>query len=324
MSSLRVHLITTWDTACGIAEHSAQLKEAVEAADPSIIVCPDAVALDPQRFVHTDSTDRPAVVHLNYHDALHSRWTPDLLERLRQVGYPVVVTYHDTGVPNSDRCKAIVAAADQTIVHEPFDDLPAGKTRYWRQGVPGWPLSQFVKRIDPPHACQPLLGSIGFPFGWKCFDQLAEITGALGWALLLIAPSATAAQKETWKQLNPDLICRSDFVPRDRALALLAGCDATCFAYVCHNTGTSGAIRLGIAARKPVIALSTCRQFRDLYLDPLGRTAIKWVSDFEELRFTLTHLVPLERVSPPVVALAAQDSWAQLGARYARLYREVV
>ena len=39
-------------------------------------------------------------------------------------------------------------------------------------------------------------------------------------------------------------------------VAALSVCTATAFLYECHNSGTSGAIRLGIAALKPVYRLA--------------------------------------------------------------------
>jgi len=331
---LRVLLVTPWDTPCGIAEHSWYLKQAVEAADPEIQIVPCPQYLDPRSMEEVrsplmDGADR--IVHLNYQASLHSRWTPKEILRLRRWNWKVLVTFHDTGVPNSGLCKAICEAADAVVVHEPFDDLPAEKVRYWRMGVPGsggpWQFGR-VSSSDPSRdqfkafSAQPVLGSIGFPFGWKNYDQLAKITGEIGWALLLLAPNATTEQAIKWRTLNPNHYLRIDFVPRHEALSLLSGCDATAFTYVCHNTGQSGAILQGIAARKPVIALHTCRQMRALYLDPLGLETIRWCETFEEVAFAL-RTVSIERCDPGIVALAKQDSWQHLGEKYAALYREL-
>jgi glycosyltransferase involved in cell wall biosynthesis len=315
------------------------LKEAVEAADKTIMIDPRVEALDPLWL-----EGRPLsvdVLHLNYQAALHSRWTLDRIRRVQQLGIKVVVTYHDTGVPNSDQCKAIVDAADVTIIHEPADDLPAEKVRYWRMGVPGprrptrltvhgasFFASETYDAINREIGFegwdgQPVLGSIGFPLPWKNYDTLAAITRDVGWALLLIAPTADRAQCERWRAINPDLLVRTDFVSQSEATSLLAGCDATAFHYVCHNTGQSGAILQGIAARKPVLALSTCRQFRALYDDPLGKRAIRWYHSDEGLAMRLRETFP-HRYDPGIVALAEQESWATLGAKYAALYRGLV
>src|SRR5262245_28854277 len=288
---MRVRLITSWEEPCGIAEHSAMLKEAVEAADPTIEIVPDAASIDGSFPLGPDYD----ILHLNYQAALHSRWTPLRLQQYRNVARkPIVVTYHDTGIPNSDQCKAIIDAADAAVVHESFDDLPAGKTRYWRMGVPPAPINPLRlhvsrREIDRhrwygvrSYPDQPVLGSIGFSFGWKNYKELARLTRAAGWALLLIAPRATADEIAEWTAYNPDCLVYADFLDRRRVIRLLHGCDATAFTYVCHNTGQSGALLMGVAARKPVIALSTCRQFRARYEDELGHEAIFWCRTFAE------------------------------------------
>jgi len=139
--------------------------------------------------------------------------------------------------------------------------------------------------------------------------------------LLLLAPTATAEQVASWSALNPHLLVRTDFVPREEAVGLLMGCDATAFCYICHNTGQSGAILQGLAARKPVVALSTCRQFRALYAEYPG--SIRWAETFDQVELYLKTL-PIARVDPRTVYVAERESWTWLGVRYAALYRSLV
>jgi hypothetical protein len=337
---INVLLVTTWDQPCGIAEHSAYLKEAVEADGGDIRIIPQE---------HLDPTMPPAdfesphdpvgnprldVLHLNYQAALLSRWSPDWVQHYQKRGVKVVITYHDTGVPNSYLSRLLFEVADAFVIHEPADDLRSSLTRpapyYWRMGVPG-PRNPYLFGAGrgSPEVCfkgweqQPVLGTVGFPFPWKNYDQLARVTRACGWALLLIAPHATPEQVDQWRTLNPDSWVRTDFTHRTLVGHLLAGCDATAFCYVCHNTGQSGAILQGIGARKPVIALKTCRQFRALYDDPLGQATIRWAETFEDVADYLREM-PIQRIDPGIVALAEQESWARVGKRYADLYRRLV
>jgi hypothetical protein len=237
------------------------------------------------------------------------------------------VTYHDTGVPNSDQCLALYQVANRFIVHEPAEDLPGA--RYLRQGVPAgqnlettqWLALRGLRAYDD----QPILGTVGFPFPWKNYDLLVDATAAAGWGLLLLAPGTHQSQIDTWTARNPSTLVIPEFIPAEAVVAYLAGCDATAFLYSCANTGTSGAIRQGIAARKPVLAAAGCRQFRDLQLDPLGTAVIRWLEELsvEGVATALTQ-VPISRVDPGMVRLAARDSWLQLGAVYAQIIREVV
>lgn len=327
---MRVALVTPWATACGIAEHSAMLCEAVQAADPSMQISP---ITDLNPVTVQAMTERPDLVWLNYQAALHSQWTPEAIDRVRMAQCcPVGVTYHDTGVPNSDQCKAVAATANVTIVHEPAEDLvglrPAWAIgpdiRYWRMGVPQW--EGIHSHPDWPQSWtqgRPILGTVGFPFDWKNYDQLAQISAQAGWALLLLAPTASDADVARWEAINPHTYVAQSFLHRRLVVAMLAGCDATAFMYTCANTGQSGALLQGIAARKPVIALETCRQFRALRMDQRAHHAIRWVGSFESLRVQLEDLFP-HRFDPGIVALAEQESWAKLGVKYAALFRELV
>lgn len=319
---MNVLLVTTWKTDCGIAEHSALLKHATEAVDIQIL--PYAEGLDPTVVVSREDwiNPRDAIVHLNYHAALHSRWAPEWIRRIQAYGVKVLVTYHDSGVPNSDQCKAVCAAADYFVVHEPYDDLPPNG-EYLRMGVPA--LDDHVpylgrERWKKAYPDQPFLGSVGFPFPWKNYDELAKITAKVGWGLFLIAPRATSEQIDHWRSLNPYVVVRNDFLCRKEVVRLLHDCDATATMYTCANTGQSGAILQCIAARKPVFALETCRQFRALYMDPLANKYIRWCKDFTQFEQRLSN-VQIGRVDSGMVALAEQESWTTVGKRYAEIYR---
>src|SRR6266571_560560 len=322
---MNVALVSTWDIPCGIAEMAAYLKAAVEAADPTITLVP-ITNLHPAAILAPEAIGAPQgwdVILLNYQAALLSQWHPEDIRAVQVHGMKVLVVWHDSGVPNSDQAKGVCAAADSFVVHEPYDDLD-GNGRYWRMGVPDWQLAQPVD-IHPRSWCgpRPILGSIGFPYPWKCLDELARVTAKAGWALLLIAPTATPTQVATWTSLNPHLCVYNRFLDREEALQLLGGCDATAFCFSCANTGQSGSILQGIAARKPVIAFSHCRQMKSLWEDPLGREVIYWTDSFDGVAEHLRTL-PIQRVDPGTVALATQDSWEQLGRKYAALLHELV
>lgn len=327
---LRVLLATTWDTACGIAEHSRMLKAAVEAADDRVRIDASVDALNPGAALQELVAGTPQgrhydLIHLNYHAALHAAWTPERMRLFRETTeIPIVVTYHDTGVPNSEQCTGVIAAADRAVVHEPFEDLPAEKTAYWRMGVPSIAHTpQPFTSFGMVPAERPYLGTVGFPFPWKCYDELAKVTAKAGWGLLLIAPGATPTDHVCWQQLNPWVVVVDTFLPQDAVIARLRACTATAFTYVCHNTGQSGAILQGIAARKPVIALRTCRQMRALAEDRLGAGAIHWAETFEDVQGLLTYAPFTGGLDHGIVALAEQESWRGKGAEYAALYRAV-
>lgn len=332
----KVLLVTSWGVACGIAEHSQMLVDAVHVNDPTFgiaIAHAERQPPPPEAVLTVVREQSIPIVHLNYHAALHSQYTPEWIPVFQKAGAKVVITFHDTGIPNSPLCRALHDIADVFVVHEACEDLP--RSHYIRMGVSEWhgafvfdqsrnqrPLEN-PDLFDPWAGPRPIVGSIGFPFPWKNYDRLIEVAASQDWAVLLLAPTATPEQIGAWRNLSPYLCVVNDFTPRDRAISLLAACDATAFTYVCHNTGQSGAVLQGVAARKPVIALKTCRQFRSLYEDPLGRATIKWAETFEDVAAHLRS-TRLQRVDPGIVALAAQESWTTVAKRYLDLYKEIL
>lgn len=341
---IEILAISTDGIDCGISAYLDLLRTHLPT---DLILRCDPDWLDPRAFFAQLDEIReyqgPQVVWLNYHAALHSRWTPNQILQLRQVGLPVVVTYHDTGVPNGPQCintyNATIhqweaAGTGRFVVHEPCADLP--EAIYLRQGIPDWAPPPAIRigtgSPDPTLdwvwwlglGARPILGTVGFPFPWKNYDLLADATAEAGWSLLLLAPRATQMQIEEWRRRNPWTAVIREFLPQDQVVSSLAACDATAFLYMCANTGTSGAIRQGIAARKPVLATEGCRQFRDLWETVDVRYAIRWLSDLSPkgIANALGHL-PLGRLDPRIVRLAEHDSWANQARQYGSLFREV-
>lgn len=313
---IAVQLVTTWDTACGIAEHSAMLCQAL-AVEDDIAIKPDP-QLDPGLLLTGVGVD---IVHLNYHAALHSRWDAEHVVALQQAKKKVVITYHDTmsgepTQPNSDRAHELAHAADAFIVHEQVEDIP--QATYWRQGVP--------EPEEPKLNCnaRPVVGTCGFDFPWKNYELLANASFEAGWAVLFVGGNISEARQRTLEDCNPHAQFIEGFVDRREIVAYLAACNATAFLYLCANTGTSAAIRLGIAARRPMLATHphACRQFRDLERESTG---ITWLKDLSRPQVTaeLGWLKP-GGASHQMHCLAEWDSWHRLGAKYAQLYRDLM
>lgn len=324
---MKVHAVTSWDTDCGIAEYARHLQEASQAQGLPVEFTMDSRWLDPSAFFSTTMAF-PDVVWLNYHAGLHSRWTPEHVRWLQDKHVPVVITYHDTydgeTTQNSPQCKALFQVANAFIVHEPVADLEGAIVL--RQGIPD--LYGVVQRDWRAMGGwdRPTLGTVGFPFPWKNYDRLAQVTGDLGWGLLLIAPRSTDDDVERWRRLNPWTTVAQAFLPASHVVGLLASCHVTAFMYECYNTGTSGAIRQGIAARKPVYALAGCRQFRDLLraeeVEESHNYLIRWCESFDDLRKGL-KTDPLVPWDPGIVWLAERDSWRQQAKRYAAIFAAV-
>src|SRR3990167_4023250 len=200
---MKVRLVTSWNVACGIAQHSKLLMEGVQRADSTIEVMPDSESLDPA-CLPDGGFD---LLHLNMHAALHSRWLPEHIRAIQARGIPCLLTYHDpfagtAAQPNSEKCHALYAVADAFIVHEAVEDLP--NAIHWRHGVPEIQPPQNLERPSFASPARPIIGSAGFDFGWKNYDLLCEAAALAGWRVLLIGPYFTEARIKDWQQWQPD------------------------------------------------------------------------------------------------------------------------
>lgn len=329
---LRVALVSSIGK-CGIAEHSDQLRQWVQRADAGIELPGNPDWLDPAAFGLFDPRSYD-LVHLNYHRGLHSRWTPEVIARYSPT--PFVITFHDTYETQPDTLPWDLLAIDNVramVVHEPCDMVSNPKVHYWRQPVPARTgITAPIPRVFAG-PWRPTLGTAGFDFPWKNYTMLARVTGALGWNLRIVGEVADGRRLELFAR-NPR-IWFDGYTTTPEAIAALESCDATAFLYDCANSGTSGAIRLGIAAGRPLVATLGCRQFRDLQaLDNDGQkfisstTGIYWTPATDDvLRERLNGDTGLE-FGPRgyclnTLAFANQERWELVGAKYAALYREV-
>ncbi len=340
---MRVWLVGSDRERCGIHDHSEMLIYSVKDANPSVEIFYESRWVNPPTLfsdwlAQARGDGGPALFHLNYHRGLHSRWTPERVAELR-AAVPVLITFHDTYETQPDNLPwDLLRVCDVMVVHEPCDlagvrvvngvvvrhsyqgeshSSLGSKVKYWRQGV--WESSQLG---HPTHygLVRPVVGTFGFNFPWKGFDLLCEAAKVAGWGVRILSHDATPEDSRRWEQLNPWVEVRTDYNTRDSVVAELRMCDATAFLYSCANSGTSGAIRFGIAAGKPVLATRGCRQFQDLATTDSGVT---WVDLTVANVADALRCLPLTRFDGDIVYFRQQDSWANLGVKYAALYQEL-
>jgi len=317
---MRILAVTSWGGACGIANYAEQCIAAVQAADPALVFTPSAEALDPHLLSPCD------VVWLNYHRGLHSRWTPEVIAEVkRTLHVPVVITFHDTygEAPPDPLVQALHDVADAFVVHEPCVGLE--QQVLIRQGVPAWTGAMIYE--DGPRGWtngRPILGTVGFNFPWKLYDEIVQATAAAGWAVLIASNNATEEDEVRWRKINPYSLIVRGFRPTAELVAYLSGCDATAVMYRCANSGTSGAIRLCMAARKPLF-VAPCRQWNDLKVaeQAWGVNVLREVADCTALVPALTRC-PIQRMDPAVVFAAEQDSLVRQGRRYVDVFHSVL
>lgn len=324
---MRVLLITSDREQCGIREYGQMLMDAMP-RDFDIVEFPNPSWNDYARIHETALCD---IIHLNHHAALHATWRAPQIDIVHAWGKKIVVTQHDTFQSIAlmqERGFPDFRGADALVVHEPVRGLTHGNGTgngnvYWiRQGIIADPEYHLV----PRNSDILWAGTCGFPFPHKNIDTICMATHDAGWGILIIAPGATIEQCVRWTELNPHIEIIPTYLNRYEIVQHLSGCAATVFHPSTGGSGTTGPIRLGIAARKPVISTSTKvnRQVRDL----ATCGAICWADDRKEVADTLTRLategIYYTKQQMEVMTLAMQDSWENVAAKYIQIYRGVL
>lgn len=318
---MRVLLVTSDQDHCGIREYGRLLMECTspETTDTYIEEFPHTHP--DSLFAFLDCPRKYDVVHLNHHAALHSAWKPEHLAKLQELGYAVVVTQHDTFENFStmqERGFPDFRGADVLVLHEEVLAFHEKNVRVLRQGIPSYALDS--------RAITPTLGLCGFDFPWKGFDAACRIAERAGWAVRLVSPNLTVERAAVLQEIaDGHLELFTGWRSAERVVQALSACWATAFLYSCGNSGTSGAIRLGVAAHRPVLAYGACRQFRDLRGTWPGEWAISWVEDelqaeMELRRLESSYTYHQARVLS-VDYLAGVDSWSAQAHYYREAYR---
>jgi glycosyltransferase involved in cell wall biosynthesis len=143
---MRVAMITSWGTACGIAEYSRYLMDAAIRIEPIEfhVLAPDELASDrgcaypvtrcwmPRSLDFRAVADRvndiePDLVHIQFQWAYYSSASLSaLLTAVRSTGRPVIVTFHTTAdleqqADSLSRAREMLGQADLLLVHTPRD-----------------------------------------------------------------------------------------------------------------------------------------------------------------------------------------------------------
>ncbi len=201
----------------------------------------------------------------------------------RSLGTKVVVVFHATADVDIAGQRASLAQiaddlakADHILVHSP-DDIVRLAGFGLRDNVSLFPHGYIeTGAVDRVAAREALalpadalvVGSYGFFLPHKGIEQLIEATALLHAAgvpakLLLVNALYPIAQSQEEldrcrrlagdRGLGAEVIFESRFLPNQASLQALAACDVIVYAYQGTQESSSAAVRMGIAARRPVL-----------------------------------------------------------------------
>jgi glycosyltransferase involved in cell wall biosynthesis len=236
--------VPSWNTACGIAEFTRHLAQALPSTVRVTAEAPDAGAV---RLLHVQHE------HSLFDDTQLLRH----VQRIRSGRAPVVITEHSVVAWAS----AWEREADALVTMTPEG---AAKLRA------RWPGKR-VERI--PHGCPTwfpprktsrgrVIGAFGFLERHKGFWHLLEVLRALpGTELLIFSHAKSAETEKNWREAARGLPVRrvGEFLPIEEVSRRLAA-EADILAFWYDEMGfssASGAVRVGLATGVPVLTSPT-------------------------------------------------------------------
>ena len=244
---MRVGIVTTWGERCGLATYSKNITEALPDIDWRVIAREDwgnnFDGLPP-------IADECDLVHIMHHGGLMASMSPEIIKACGKT----VVTRQCTG------SEEVFSAATIKTCHEPRQGY-----RWVPHGIPtldNYPL--FEPRSIPQ------IGVCGIPFDGKGHKELIDIATVAKVGVRMVIPDSPHTGSEIAGFYNA--LCSERGIPCDimtgwpsenKVSWFLATNDVNVFFYTRPANGTSGAVRLGLAAGRPVI-VSNHSQFSDL------------------------------------------------------------
>lgn len=293
--TIRVGLLTTWNTRCGIAEYSRHLAHAlrrIEGVEVTVFGSRNAPAravreyedwavpafdvqlwredlaygLDADAILDRDLD----VLHVQYSNSFYNRRS--LMRLLRHFPGVIALTYHDKDVPHATFPHRL---ADLLYTHR--EDVGVGPRRLLPQGV----------ELHPPVVKT-------FGLGASRSDLIGEVCERNGWRF----------------EMSPG---GARWVEGEALYRWLRDCDAIVLWYDDRpDSGGSAAAPLALSTRRPVF-VNDVSQFADLRD---GLATLRKLRSLGELEAELRDLFAKE--------MSADHSWERVAARLVNDYREAL
>lgn len=320
--SIKVALVTTWSPErCGVATYAEELITHVKQSNPDIEF---EVIGRPFDVSVVDRVRDADIVHYNHVFALFEAVKESHISTLSAMGKKTVVTWQES---TSDNRHQLTEAFDRVVVHQKTNDgyahIPSG---IWDICLctECWPIGSHDKYDN-------FIGMAGFPFAFKHFNLGARIAHTLGMKLLAFIPAShhvdASIVAADINSICPGSTVITEFVHQTEIIHELSRCEFTMFPHDHAGGGISGSVRLGIAARRPVI-ISRAGRFTDLIEDYSDEFYIvnSAYPKFEEVLTTANKLLVdiksgEERVPNRVIR---KMCWARSAEAYAQVYRELM
>jgi len=305
--SIKVGLVTTWNERCGVATYAKNLVNSLPEIDWRIIWRDEwGSGFNNVPIIGKDCD----IVHWNHQGGLFAGLAPSVVA---QSCHKTLITRQCIGP------EELFGAATIRVSHIPRLDyvhIPHGIVK-----VDNLP---FTRLGGEEHSV--VIGTAGIPFSGKGHVELVEIAGRIpGSAVNMVIPENPHARntdmikhcQDLASSLGVAFYCEDQWLDESDVSRILNKSDVNVFYYTRPANGISGAVRMGLAALRPVI-VSDHSQFQDLndyvHVAKTLEEAVKWITQF--MRGTASL--------PNQTKLVEDWRWGEIGQRYLQLYQKLI
>ena len=350
----KVAVITSWNTACGIAEYTRYFVEHAESqirfeiwANITNETILDDERVKPRLWQNKGSVDdliaglktsKPDIVHIQYTEGFFS------LEALESIingaNTKVIITCHNTKFLQPEKNKLDIFNKAHYIVHQ--EDEIKQLEVFGIKHITNIPLAHITSIPVPKEKIRkmlkikdhtPILGSYGFLLPHKGILETIEAVAKLKAKypnILYIACNSlhgSGASGDYFKtcqdmidklQLHNNIKMITKFLNPQESLYLLQACDVLVLPYGGTLESSSGAVRFCIAAKRPLV-LTKQPIFSDIQEAGI---LIKNNSPDRIMEGILELLDKYDKYLSGVSKLANKNSWEEITKKHMELYTE--
>lgn len=311
---IKVGLVTTWEEPCGHFCYASELVEHVSICDVQFVII--GRPFTPQTIIGKALEAQCDIVHINHANQLFGDLNASHIKHLRSLGIKTVATWHESTTENRSE---LTVAFDRVVVHQATSDGFARiNDGIWNFPASGQTYTDFV-------------GIVGFPFAYKNVEITAEAVAHAGLRLKAFLPASHHVDVDPIMRAViakcPGSVVYTGWNEQKQIIREFQSCMMTLFPYAHCGTGIGGSVRLGIAARRPVI-ISKVVRFQDLldgYRDefyvidnPYPRTN----EIYNAVQAVKADLL-LGYAKVPSRCIADMD-WKKSAAAYVQIYQELM
>jgi len=244
---MRVALVTTWHERCGLAAYSENIVKHLPQVDWRIIGREEWGDNFSNVPLIAQTCD---ITHVMHQGGLMGSMSAEVV---RACGPRTIITRQCVGD------EAVFEAAAIRTAHV---EIPG--YRFIPHGIP------VVELVDIRPLIPPRIGCAGIPFDGKGHWEAVQIAEKLGWGLNLVMPENPHTSQALALYIRDQ--CRSKKIPltletrwleEDQVVRILQRSAVNVFFYTRWANGISGAVRMGLAAGRPVV-VSRHNQFQDI------------------------------------------------------------